>query len=213
MGSFFKRLEIHPAFQTSCPWDLCETCVSWNALYLLPLWGWHMFCGLSSWKCYTGLSVTWKCCKFILMRIFTEMPHKFCIYDLLGVIFISSVRSQLICVVNKRCFLFIMLIFQLIIKVVTCEGSLKILKGTWTSVNCFLLEGFPAGTWGSQRFRMQLGRITWIHPAQVSYLSCLSCEQSSCRAWAICHTWVFFFSTLFISCCKVEVGTVSSEAL
>lgn len=23
--SFFKRLEIHPAFQTSCPWDLCET--------------------------------------------------------------------------------------------------------------------------------------------------------------------------------------------
>lgn len=25
-GSFFKRLEIHPAFQTSCPWDLCETC-------------------------------------------------------------------------------------------------------------------------------------------------------------------------------------------
>lgn len=26
-GSFFKRLEIHPAFQTSCPWDLCETCV------------------------------------------------------------------------------------------------------------------------------------------------------------------------------------------
>lgn len=79
-------------------------CVSWNALSLLPPWGWHVLCGRSSWKCYTGLSFTWKCCKFILMRIFTEMPHKFCIYDLLGVIFISSVRSWLTCVVNKRYF-------------------------------------------------------------------------------------------------------------
>lgn len=26
-GSILKRLEIHPAFQTSCPWDLCETCM------------------------------------------------------------------------------------------------------------------------------------------------------------------------------------------
>lgn len=119
-------------------------CVSWNALSLLPPWGWHVLCRHSSWKCYTGLSFTWKCCKFILMRIFTEMPHKFCIYDLLGVIFISSVRSWLTCVVNKRYFFYIMLIFQLIVEVVTCEDSLKSLKGTWASMKCFLLEGFPA---------------------------------------------------------------------
>lgn len=119
-------------------------CVSWNALSLLPPWGWHVLCGRSSWKCYTGLSFTWKCCKFILMHIFTEMPHKFCIYDLLGVIFISSVRSWLTCVGNRRYFFYIMLIFQLIVEVVTCEDSLKSLKGTWASMKCFLLEGFPA---------------------------------------------------------------------
>lgn len=44
----------------------------------------------------------------------------------------------------KGIFFYIMLIFQLIVEVVTCEDSLKSLKGTWASMKCFLLEGFPA---------------------------------------------------------------------
>lgn len=155
--SFFKRLEIHPAFQTSCPWDLCETSmVSWNALSLLPPWGWHVLCGRSSWKCYTGLSFTWKCCKFILMRIFTEMPHKFCIYDLLGVIFISSVRSWLTCVVNKR--YFFLYNADLPINRRGCDlwRLLKIFKRNLGINEVLPFGGFSYSNQGSQRYKRQL---------------------------------------------------------
>lgn len=58
------------------------------------------------------------------------------------------------------------------------------------------------------------GSGSWIHSAQVSYLSCLSLWTEQLQGLGhLPFTLVFFFSTVFISWCKVEAGMVSDEAL
>lgn len=153
---------MHAAFQNSCPWDLCETCVpvlEYWAMLVLRAFGMEMLYHIVFAKLH-----------IYTVGVFTEIPYKFYICDLS-----HSYFSFSLCLdgLSKRCFLLI-LIFQLITEVVTCEDSLNPLKATCTLMNCFLVmwvgkclemhtcaEVFavvtPAWAARSQRYEMQLG--------------------------------------------------------
>lgn len=102
-GYFVKRLEI----QNSHPWDLCETCmcVLEYCVYAGAVLGNTCYVGFFMEMLNRIVFYIKRCCKFILMGIFIEIPHKFCTYEDL-VVFIFLVCRWLICVVNKRWFLF-----------------------------------------------------------------------------------------------------------
>lgn len=88
MGYFLKRLEIHTAFQSSWPRDLCDTCM-WvleYSVYAAPVLGnacdVGFLCGNVMQDCllYESLQI-------YTMGIFTGIPYKFCIYHHLVVSF------------------------------------------------------------------------------------------------------------------------------
>lgn len=103
VGYFVKRLEI----QNSRPRGLCETCmcILEYSVYAAPMLGNTCYVGFLHGNVIQDCLLYKKCCKFILTSIFAEISHKFCIDDYL-VVLIFSVCRWVICVVNKRWFLF-----------------------------------------------------------------------------------------------------------